>query len=102
MPESHLSWKAGNARRLKSDHSGVKKIYLSTEPWSAARVEAMSRLARGCLAAGTPVHTEDGLRPIEEITAGDWVLSKAEKTGEQAYKRVLSTGVLEPEVVMAV
>lgn len=29
----------------------------------------------GCFAAGTLVHTKDGLVPIEKIKVGDWVLS---------------------------
>lgn len=43
-------------------------------------------------AAGTLVHTQDGLKPIEQIKVGDWVLSKHENGGgEQAYKRVSRT-----------
>jgi hypothetical protein len=42
--------------------------------------------------AGTLVHTDKGLLPIEEIKIGDMVLSKSESgEGEQAYKRVIST-----------
>lgn len=42
--------------------------------------------------AGTLVHTSEGLRPIEQITVGDAILSRAENgTGETAYKRVLRT-----------
>jgi hypothetical protein len=42
--------------------------------------------------AGTLVHTDKGLVPIEQIKVGDRVLSKHESgEGEQAYKRVLST-----------
>ncbi len=42
-----------------------------------------------CFAKGTLVHTKEGLKPIEQIQVGDWVLSKPENGGEQAYKRVL-------------
>ena len=42
-----------------------------------------------CFAAGTLVHTKQGLVPIEQVKVGDWVLSKPENGGEQAYKRVL-------------
>src|SRR5205814_8517608 len=31
-----------------------------------------------CFAAGTPVRTPDGERPIEQLRRGDWVLSRAE------------------------
>jgi hypothetical protein len=44
------------------------------------------------LVAGTLVHTDKGLMPIEQLKVGDMVLSKDESnTGEQAYKRVVST-----------
>jgi hypothetical protein len=45
-----------------------------------------------CFAAGTLVHTREGMKPIEQIQVGDWVLSKPENgEGEQAYKRVTRT-----------
>lgn len=48
--------------------------------------------AVGCFVARTLVHTRDGLRPIEQIKVGDYVLSKPEDgNGETAYKRVVNT-----------
>lgn len=48
--------------------------------------------AVGCFVAGTVVHTRDGLRPIEQIQVGDYVLSRPESgNGETAYKRVVNT-----------
>ncbi|MEC7120350.1 MAG: hypothetical protein VXW65_10660 [Pseudomonadota bacterium] len=42
--------------------------------------------------AGTLVHTDKGLMPIEQLKVGDMVLSKPESgEGEVAYKRVLKT-----------
>jgi transcription-repair coupling factor (superfamily II helicase) len=42
--------------------------------------------------AGTLVHTDKGLVPIEQLKVGDMVLSKPESgQGEQAYKRVINT-----------
>jgi hypothetical protein len=42
--------------------------------------------------AGTLVHTDKGLVPIEQLKVGDRVLSKHENgEGEQAYKRVVKT-----------
>ncbi|MBL8484885.1 MAG: hypothetical protein JNJ60_22000, partial [Rhodocyclaceae bacterium] len=35
----------------------------------------------GCFVAGTLVHTRDGLKRIEDIRVGDWVLSQPEETG---------------------
>jgi hypothetical protein len=53
-------------------------------------------------AAGTLVHTQQGLKPIEQIQVGDWVLSKPEGGGEQACKRVLQTVEHPPQRVVAV
>jgi len=35
-------------------------------------------LTEACFVAGTLVHTKDGLKPIEEIKVGDWVMTNAE------------------------
>lgn len=45
----------------------------------------------GSVAAGTLVHTKEGLVPIEKIKVGDWVLSQPEAKGELTYKNVLKT-----------
>ena len=37
------------------------------------------------------MHTRDGLKPIEDVAAGDWVLSQPDATGERGYKRVVRT-----------
>lgn len=55
-----------------------------------------------CFAKGTLVHTREGLKPIEQIQVGDWVLSKPENGGEQAYKRVLKTFEYPPERIVRV
>lgn len=48
--------------------------------------------AVGCFVAGTLVHTKEGLRPIQEIKVGDYVLSRPEDgSGETPYKRVVNT-----------
>lgn len=56
----------------------------------------------GGFAKGTLVHTKEGLKPIEQIQVGDWVLSKPENGGEQAYKRVLKTFAHEPQRIVEV
>lgn len=55
-----------------------------------------------CFAAGTLVHTKEGLVPIEKIKIGDWVLSQPEETGEKAYKRVVNTVGFENKDVWSV
>ncbi len=52
----------------------------------------------GCFVAGTLVHTKEGLRPIEQIKVGDYVLSKPESgKGEPSYQRVSQTYEYEYE-----
>jgi hypothetical protein len=53
-------------------------------------------------AAGTLVHTRDGLLTIERIKIGDWVLSQPEATGERAYKRVVRTTRFDDKAVVRV
>ena len=55
----------------------------------------------GGFVAGTLIHTETGLKPIEQIQVGDFVLSKSE-IGGQIYKRVLRTFAHEPTRVVNV
>ena len=50
--------------------------------------------------AGTLVHTEKGLVPIEQLKIGDKVLSKlADGSGELIYKSVKNTRVTESVLV---
>ena len=55
-----------------------------------------------CFAAGTLIHTEEGLKPIEQIQVGDWVLTQPEETGERTYKRVTRTTQFEDAPVWSV
>ncbi|MBZ0237961.1 MAG: Hint domain-containing protein [Deltaproteobacteria bacterium] len=43
---------------------------------------------KNSFAAGTPVHTPDGLVPIESLAPGDLVLSRDDRTGEFAYQPI--------------
>ncbi len=47
-----------------------------------------SRLS--CFGAGTPVHTRDGLKPIESIQVGDLVLSQHPRTGALSFEPVMA------------
>ena len=44
---------------------------------------------RTCFAAGTPVHTVNGTRPIEAIQVGDQVLSQDAATGALSFQPVV-------------
>ncbi|WP_303804257.1 polymorphic toxin-type HINT domain-containing protein [Ruminococcus flavefaciens] len=54
-------------------------------------INGLSEKVSYCFVEGTPVETEDGQKPIEEIKEGDMVLSEDPTTGEVAYKTVLKT-----------
>ena len=50
-----------------------------------------------CFAAGTPVRTLTGPRPIESIAVGDQVLSQDPLTGALSYRPVIDTAHNEPD-----
>jgi hypothetical protein len=43
-----------------------------------------------CFGAGTPVHTAQGLRPIEALRVGDQVLARDPRTGTLRYRAVIA------------
>ena len=59
-------------------------------------------LGNGCFIAGTLVTTRSGLKPIEEIVIGDYVLSRNEETGEDSYKKVTDTLVRSTEEICTI
>ena len=46
---------------------------------------------KGCFMAGTLVNTKEGLKPIEEVKIGEYVMSRNEESGETSYKKVTDT-----------
>ncbi len=52
-----------------------------------AALGGLSRICN-CFEADTPVWTENGLRPIQDIQVGDRVLARDEVTGETAYRPI--------------
>ena len=59
-------------------------------------------LTSQCFAGDTLVSTEDGLRPIEEIQAGDYVWSENTETDKKELKKVLSVSVTETTTLVHV
>jgi RHS repeat-associated protein len=55
-----------------------------------------------CFGEGTPVHTVDGLKPIEEIEVGDLVWALDEATGERSLRAVTRTFVTPGQEVIEV
>lgn len=59
-------------------------------------------MAGGCFAAGTLVHTRDGLKRIEEVEAGEFVLAQPEFQGERGWRRVKEVFRRAPQDMVAV
>jgi hypothetical protein len=55
----------------------------------SGRADSLLQLPPSSMAIRTPVWTNTGRRPIEQIQVGDLVLSRHPETGELAYKPVL-------------
>lgn len=49
-----------------------------------------------CFVSGTQVFTDQGLKNIEDIKVGDFVLSKDPITGKTDYKPVVNTFIIQP------
>ena len=59
-------------------------------------------LGNGCFIAGTLVTTRSGLKHIEEIQIGDYVLSRNEEIGEDSYKKVTDTLVRSTQEICTI
>jgi hypothetical protein len=55
-----------------------------------------------CFAPGTPVHTDRGIVAIEELQAGDLVLSRDDRTDEEAYRPIAQTFVTPDQPLLAI
>ena len=55
-----------------------------------------------CFAAGTPIWTQAGPRPIEQIVVGDMVLSQNPATGELAFQPVMETTIRPPSKMVRI
>jgi Pretoxin HINT domain/Domain of unknown function (DUF4280)/HNH/ENDO VII superfamily nuclease with conserved GHE residues len=73
--------------------AGFKK--LSKEALKKSVDDVAKKLLKSCVfacfPAGTPVHTENGLKNIEDIQVGDKVWAFDEETGETALQEVVHT-----------
>ncbi|MCP3139884.1 hypothetical protein LXT23_21405 [Pyxidicoccus sp. QH1ED-7-1] len=56
----------------------------------------------GCFVAGTPVLTKEGLKPIEEVQAGDEVWARSDTTGESGWRRVVHLKVTPDKPIIDV
>lgn len=57
-------------------------------------------LGKACFVKGTLIHTKEGLVPIEEIKAGDEVLSYNEQTRQNEYRSVIETYIRQTDEIV--
>ena len=69
--------------------AGVAAVLAAVKPAKIlSKAKKIFKKAPCCFVAGTLVETKDGLRPIEELEVGDFVLSKNTDTGRTTYKTI--------------
>lgn len=85
---------------------GLASVLLSKVPSVGKEAIALSRelkvIQKLCFVAGTPVHTDRGLRAIEKIKVGDKVLSWNESGKRFEYKTVVRTLAREARQLVSV
>jgi hypothetical protein len=101
IPEPRVWWQWWQD---ESDSQNLyeKPVVVVSEETEASTAPVLTVQRVDCLAAGTPVRTDRGLRAIEEIRIGDRVLSQNVETGELAYKPVLHTTERPPKELWTV
>ncbi len=78
-----------------SPYPRVARTPTIAEAWAS-----LARYPHACFAPGTPVWTEAGLRPIEQIEVGDLLLCQNPATGELSYRCVLQRSLGNPREVL--
>ncbi len=76
------------ARQFPYMQSGRREVPYPRPPVPRRPIE--------CFAAGTPVWTRTGLKPIEKLQMGDFILAQNIATGEMAYKPLIGRTVRPP------
>ena len=76
--------------------------YIASRPGLVSKLDDALDLAelmstsKMCFVAGTPVHVPGGTKPIEQLRAGDLVLTRNEENGVTCHKPVLQSFVTRP------
>lgn len=87
-----------NKKKILSDQKLVEAIYKQLSKLDGD-ISYPSTIG-GCFIKGTRVQTKDGLKPIEDIKAGDYVLSSPEDgTGSPKFKRVVNSFINENKTI---
>lgn len=89
--------KTGLKTGLKLTAKGAAKTFTKSIDKIIGKASMGKLCVFACFPAGTKVHTDEGLRNIEDIRVGDRVWSYDEETGEQSLQEVLQTNVRESD-----
>jgi RecA/RadA recombinase len=92
--------KSGLKTGVKLTSKGAAKTFKSNIDNVITKTAHGKVSVYACFPAGTPVHTESGVRSIEDIRVGDKVWSYNEDTGETALKDVLQVTEKEADVTL--
>jgi len=94
FPEYWWKWWA---TRIEVDtQEKVNRKVVEADEWEVLH------LNMSCFVAGTPVWTERGAIPIEQLRVGDRALSKDVETGEVAYRPIIRTTTREPKPLVVI
>ncbi|MDR2917872.1 MAG: DUF4280 domain-containing protein [Tannerella sp.] len=80
--------KSGLKTGLKLTAKGVAKTFAKSIDKIVAKASFGKLCVFACFPAGTPIHTEHGIKNIEEVEVGDMVWSYDETTGNTGLKAV--------------
>jgi tetratricopeptide (TPR) repeat protein len=84
----------------------VEQVVVDAEPVAANLISQPVRVtiatSNSCFAAGTPVHTREGLTPIEQVRRGDLVLTEHPKTGALSWQPVLAAFHNRPDQTLRI
>jgi hypothetical protein len=74
----------------------VQEVLETAEP------DHIGRFPASCFTAGTPVWTDRGPRPIEQLHVGDMALTQDVETGELMYRPIIRTTTREPKPLVTI
>lgn len=80
----------------------IEKMAEASKSTLELDAQGNTRTVIACFAAGTPVHTDKGLLPVEQVRVGTRVLSQPENGGKQDWRPVLNTVATLDQQVYAV
>ena len=93
-------WLQENERYMNVNQPTFYKDLISSRPR-----EVRTRIfpsSYSCFVAGTPIWTETGPKPIEQVKVGERVLSQDSESGELAYRFVTNTTLRPPSKTLRV